>query len=317
MPQLLESWGSDVDRFSGILEGARGGQEANVIIGSAASGVGKTHLAYAWGKHYGYSIISRAITSNLDAKIAPPFLWLLAQLQHLKSVPAEDAVAVSDAAFLFVRLALLSFVHFSVLAVQALLATRPDASMEDKRQLLLRTHRNGNADALVTDILGGLLVQLRVVGWRVHGTDIYVLDPAMMRAYEASLSNAAFDTLGEAVLFTVDEAHELMERPESRRVASLFLSQRTATTRSLFYAVVLELSSLQGDHGWSAYVTGTTLSMRRVLDSSSASVSTRCHPREFAPEHRFTVPDIISILRRYWAFDDVLADPIVSQHLGN
>lgn len=333
MPQLLGSWGPDLHRFAStiVAVAASGPQEANVIIGSAASGVGKTHLAYAWGVDNGFSILGRAITSNLSADIAPPFVWLLAQLRTLLLVPAGSATAVSAAAFLFVRLTLLSFVHFSVLALRALRSSHPEASTHDLRQLLLRMHRNGKADALITDILNALVIILRVKRWRANDEDIFELDGAAMRIYEASLSIAAAESMGHAILFTVDEAHELMERRECHAVDSLFLSRRSrpiaggasallqeiTAPRSLFYAIVLELSSLQTMYGISVYVTGTALSMHRVLDSSSASVATRCHPLDFAPEHRFDVSDIVTILRHYWAFDGVLTDPLVNQHLAN
>ena len=267
---------------------------------------------------------------------APPFRWLLAQLEPFVKVPAGDAIAVSEAAFLFVRLTLLSFMHFSVLAMRSILATHHEASADKLRQLLLRMHRNGNADALVSDILSSLLIQLRMKRWRIGARDIYVLDPEKMGAYEVCLSTAVSNVMGPAILFTIDEAHELMERPECRAVASLFLSERTASSagapggssapppravnegpapRSLFYAVIGELSRFRIVHKWAVYVTGTALSMRRIADSSSASIATRCYPREFAPEHRLAEADIASILCRYWAIDDVIADANVAQHL--
>lgn len=336
MPQLLGSWGPDLGNFAVTLATAGGEQRGNVVVGSAATGVGKTHLAYAWGAQHGYSIIGRAITSHQVPSIAPPFLWLLRQLQPLRSVPPDDAFTVSSAASLFVRLTLLSFVHFSVLALRSLLATHPEASVDNLRQLLLRMHRNGNADALVTDILASLVGHLRVKQWHIGGSDIFVLDPAKMRTYEVSLSTAATEVMGHAILLTIDEAHELMERPECRAIASLFLSQRavasagpaegapkslasavqeSSVSRSLFYAVVGELSNFRDLFRWSVYVTGTALSMRRIAGSSSASIATRCHPREFAPEHRLAAADIASILQRHFAIDDVLADATVSERL--
>ena len=109
MPQLLGSWGPDLEHFAVALATSGGAQKANVIVGSASSGVGKTHLAYAWGVSRGSSVVARAITSSEVPMTAPPFRWLLAQLEPLVKVPAGDAIAVSEAAFLFVRLTLLSF----------------------------------------------------------------------------------------------------------------------------------------------------------------------------------------------------------------
>jgi hypothetical protein len=168
MPQLIGSQGSDLDHFAAKLAEASGAQKGNVVIGSAASGVGKTHLAYAWGTQHGFSIISRAITSDVAAKVAPPFAWLIAQLVPLKAVPHDNAIEVSAAAFLFVRLTLLSFVHFSVLALRALQTTHPLASVDMLHQLLLRMHRNGNADAIVVTILDLLLLSLREKKWCMH-----------------------------------------------------------------------------------------------------------------------------------------------------
>ena len=328
MPQLLGSWGPDLQHFASVVATVGGPQEGNVIICSAASGIGKTHLAYAWGVQFGSSIIGQVITSDLCGDIAPPFALLLTQLRPLLTVPPGHDDAVATAAFLFVRLALLSFVHFSVLSLRALRATHPEVSTGDLRQVLLRMHRNGKTDALVTDIFKTLLARLRVKKWQAQDTDIFALDPIALDDYETSLSIAATDTMGSVVLLTVDEAHELMRRRECDGVASLFLSQRAEggtssvgrvsafpAPRSLFYAVVHELSRLRTVHGWSVYVTGTALSMRRVLESSSASIATRCHPIVFAPEHRLGVPDIILILCNYWAIDDVLADPTVCQRL--
>lgn len=337
MSQLLRSQGSDLERFSAKLSAASGTQEGNVVIGSAASGLGKTHLAYSWGSQNGFSIISRAITSDLDASIAPPFAWLLVQLRCLKAVPPGNAVAVSAAAFLFVRLTLLSFVHFSVLALRAIRASHPRAPAGMQRQLLLRMHRNGNADALVTTILDFLLLHMRVKAFCLDGNDVYALDAEIMRAYEVSLSFAVRDVMGTDVLVTVDEAHELLERRECKSIASLFLAQRPdgsgacggdvslsvpqsdneTASRSLFYAVVLQLSSLQSTHRWGVYVTGTALSMANIAYSASASVATRCHAEEFAPAHRMSVADIVNVLSSYWNFVEVLSDTTVLLHLGH
>ena len=338
MPQLLESRGSDMENFATKLLSASGAQRGNVLVGSAASSVGKTHVAYAWGVQHGFSILSRAITSNYDAEIAPPFAWVLKQLEQLRLFSLEDAQAASAAATLLVRLTLLSFVHFSVIALRALRRSHPAATMGMMRQLLLRMHRNGNADALITVILDAMMVRMRmrVRKWITFGVDVYALDEGRLLAYELLLATAVRDVMGSAVLITVDEAHELMERRECQRVAPLFLSQRAdgsaalagvvsdtpassshkSARRSLFYTVVVELSRLQAKYGWSAYVTGTSMSMRRVAESSSASVAIRCHPLEFAPTHRLTVKDMVSIVLTYWTLDKVLDDTTVRQRLG-
>ena len=336
MLQLLESRGSDMEHFATKLLSVSVAHRGDVLVASAASGVGKTHVAYAWGVQHGFNILSRAITSNYSAKIAPPFAWVLKQLEQLRFVPPDDAQAASAAATLFVRLALLSFVHFSVIALRALRASHPSATTDMRRQLLLRLHRNGNADDLITVILDAMMVRMRVRKWITCGVEIYALDERRLLAYELLLATAVRDVMGSAVLITVDEAHELMERRECQRVAPLFLSQSAdgsaalagvvsdtpassshkSSARGLFYAVVLELSRLQAAYGWSAYVTGTSLSMCRVAESSSASVATRCHSLEFAPTHRLTVPDMVSIVLSYWILDEVLDDATVRQRLG-
>jgi hypothetical protein len=201
-------------------------------------------------------------------------------------------------------------VHFSVIALRALKASNPTATVGMLRLLLLRMHSSGNADALVLSILESLMLLLREKKWG----DISILNERKMRAYEAALSAATQEAMGTNVLLTVDEAHELMERRECQHVASLFHSQRddwaacagasvsqmtpadSAATRSLFYAVFLELSNLQSVHRWRVYATGTALSMRRVTNSSSASGATRCHPLEFAPAYHLAVPDMVSVL---------------------
>lgn len=289
MPQLLASRGEDLGRFAGMLVSASGAQEGNVLIGSASSGVGKTHLAYAWGASHGFSILSRTITSNFRASIAPPFAWLLNQLLLLKSAQATDSLAVSAAASLFVRLALLAFVHFSVLALRALQGSHPTASLAARRRLLLRLHRNGNADALVTAIPDSLFSRMRILKCSVD-----------------------HDFQSVSSLFVSQRASELLA-DDSAAVAG---ASQGPATRSLYYALVLELSSLQTAHGWCMYVTGTALSMRRVADSSNASVMARCHPVDFAPAHRLSVPDMISILSSYWVLDDVLSDETILQRLS-
>ena len=72
-------------------------------------------------------------------------------------------------------------------------------------------------------------------------------------------------------------------------------------SRNLFYQLIVELSRLCTEHRWAVYVTGTTLSMRKVvLERGSSGVSTRTAPVDVAPRHRMSVDDMLAVLAHYF-----------------
>lgn len=335
MPQLLHTRGEDADRFIAQLLGSTSGSQApKVVIASAASGVGKTHLAYAAGHTHFLTIVIRVVTMDTANTLSLPMQWLRDYLAATKAIDGAGVSSSSDVAVIrsqavsrAMRLVILAHVHVLAIALAHVRTLRRDGlDKAHARELSLRLFRNGTADRLVAAALEKLYALLRTTA------DAPALDDTRMKDYEDRVTEGfRHVNQGQPLLLAVDEAHMINDHTDLIPFKSLVVSARdrvrrfnksphlrTATRnqrkrksppaarrRDLFYELVVTLDVLSADHAWVAYVTGTRFTMLKVSDrETSASLGLRMQPLQFAPSFMMDTNNMISLLKYYFAFDD-------------
>lgn len=85
--------------------------------------------------------------------------------------------------------------------------------------------------------------------------------------------------------------------------------------RSLFYSLVMVLTSLSCRQRWRSYITGTSFTMRQVLRNASASLKLRTEVDGCAPIHRFRVVDMEFVLNHYFNLPGDFIDDSIKELL--
>lgn len=332
-PQLLLSCGGDAAVLWKALESMAhsSAQSACVAMAAAPTGTGKTHMAYELGRDNAYLVLVRVMHSHTRAPSAP-LLWCIHQLEPLVtalSAAPACSVSCSEYASMYLRAVLLAHVHAAVLALQAarMLPRGDDPSLQ--RLMLLHFFSNGTADEIVCN----LLEMLTTAYARPSSVDAGVscLDAPSMATYEEMLTHLFVTTRGDRapLLLAVEEAHELMEHARFVRCSHLILREgggmthataKKAATRStghgnLFYHLVVLLSEFKEQHSWRLYVTGTSLSMTRILSSAGSSVASRVDMTSQPPRHHMAVDDMAHIIQHYFVVPDGYFDEAVCASL--
>jgi hypothetical protein len=169
LPQLIRTVGSDATKmFEHMVANTwLDAQSVKILCASAASGLGKTHLAYAVGLEHVYTVFIRVAHQGEGgggAILTKPWDTLHRRLAELdrarKSSFAVDymdvAARVAKTAFTLVELLIYCHVDATLAALEAGVE-RGIGSTKALRELALRFNRNGVAENIVENLFQGNL----------------------------------------------------------------------------------------------------------------------------------------------------------------
>jgi hypothetical protein len=160
MPQLLDNIGNDdnIVYTSSIVSSACGDvKAAQIFAATAASGMGKTHLAYAVGRKNIYSLIIRVAEQGESGgapRMSLPWQRLINFLTPFDAMlltltdQAQTDVLTQDACKL-VELLVLCYVDVTVCALEYALFISPAIEPQHIHEVILRFHRNDGAEQLI------------------------------------------------------------------------------------------------------------------------------------------------------------------------
>lgn len=159
LPQLLTTvgHGTDDDAFYKAAVSCVEGdvQHIRILSASAASGVGKTHLAYSIGSSLMYALVMRVaeqFESGGEPRMSLPWVQLIFHLAEYDKLrerleKQDDVFNLATDAYKLIELLILSYVDVTVTALEQ--AQRSGRSVADLRELALRFNRNGRAEEIV------------------------------------------------------------------------------------------------------------------------------------------------------------------------
>lgn len=162
-PQLIHEEDDDADAMLEQMSACTGSdpQSVKILCASAASGTGKTHLAYAVGKRHAYVVMIRVALQGQaagDPILSRPWAELYRLLFDIENAAApirrscvEKAVELAKCAYDLMELLVHCYVEVTLLAVHAGIACGIDSG-DRLRELVLRFHRNGIAEEIVCSL---------------------------------------------------------------------------------------------------------------------------------------------------------------------
>jgi len=162
LPQLMRTVGTDADTFvDAIIKCSETeAQVAKILCAAAASGLGKTHLAYAVGMKHMFAVVIRVAEQSEDAagvpRLSMPWAILDEALRKFHApkrrvIGAAGHAIIAKQAFTLLELLLYCYADASLTAVdQAQELGISDAAQ--LRELVLRFNRNVTAEAIISDL---------------------------------------------------------------------------------------------------------------------------------------------------------------------
>jgi hypothetical protein len=179
-------------------------QRINIFCASGATGMGKTHTAYVLGR-ITYTAIIRVIKhqwgqpSGIFAKPWELLILEMIEIEQLKTRNSGDNQFYSNIAESTVSLLLLCYLDLSLNLIDYL-NSKVNLSPEQKKEVLLRIHRNGTSESIIAGYFAVKLKELK--------QDDSVIKLALFNKYFDSLISKR-NKIAEEVCICVDELQAL------------------------------------------------------------------------------------------------------------
>mmetsp|Transcript_16964 Transcript_16964/g.25580 ORF Transcript_16964/g.25580 Transcript_16964/m.25580 type:complete len:642 (+) Transcript_16964:188-2113(+) len=310
----------------------------SLFCASAASGVGKTHLAYAAGLTGScISIIIRIAQQreeNGKAAFSTPWIALFEQLdrfeKYRKTAANCDKSKIANHAYRYIKLLILCYVHVTHIAIGD---TTDDVNICKKCELALRFHRNVRGEALTSNYFNARIAEMQITD---EETRLIVINSDAMDNFYAEVKLSS--TIDIPCLLCFDEIQTLFDK-----YSELFLSQqqylsqkndemksdlddpvcttgqrsqdvfelppistkeRHQHSRGIFYVLCCAMCELAKECEWYMYMTGTSFSMTKFRKTAHDYSPVRGNVKIVAPRALFSLQQMVSTLKHYWNIAD-------------
>lgn len=283
---------------------------SRIFCAAGSRGIGKTHLAYSLSSTKLSVTIRIAVIGGLSA----PWQALVDTLTAFdRAHPVDQAdfpavVAKAKVALRLVRLLILCYMELSLCVIEGV------GEEDQKRELLLRFHRNGRSDGLVTRLFHAHCATMAVS----DGSLCAVLDDALLQQHEERIIARA-SRLQQTFFLCFDEIHPLRDwfpRMFIKRSAHEELVQggglgagghSHSSSRGLVYGLCCCLASITARTNWLMYITGTHLSLAHFhCDADDELASVRAHCVNICPNYLLEYGDLVKMIQHYVHCDDML-----------
>lgn len=318
MPWLLESVDTAAAHFYDNLaqNSCKATRDRQIFVASAATGMGKTHLAYAVGMSVPVVFIRVECTPG---KYSAPWERLSTTLETFdnlltqspighssKEAHSDKLIEIAKCAYSYLELLVGCYLSVALKAVSE--ATALGMNPRNVRELLLRFQRNRMCDLFVLNEFETQIKKCKQVGGSIALNKEKVanfLNLVTRESFLAACDEGRF--VGPLIVF--DEAHALLSRHKTlflhqeeyvlgRQGSSIAIEQRgllnaTSCVMYQFLAKKFEI-----------YLTGTSLSLLRVENSKSNVSLVRGGKQviDLKP-YLFTTESMKKILTKFWKFD--------------
>lgn len=346
---LVTTIGDDHERlFRTLLRSglATDKQARQVVVAAAATGVGKTHSAYAVGRQHLPTVVMRVAYSGVGldglAELTKPWAALATELDRAAVLSARHAhdfpfrCAWAKLAASLMELLLIAYLQISLDMVQQAVLVRSSINPAATRELLLRAHRNGCAETLVRQRFLSLLRDSTVsttlitasgesISMLAATSDVREALWATICARIETHRNALFEEQNsgsELLLLVWDEASALINRwpqlfvqAHALKAGEAALRECEATVsqrRDGFYMAVHLARSLLDGPPLLMLFTGTMVHMEQFDKDVSASSPVRSCLKQFEPAVLIQPEDVWHHLRSYFNIEaGAEADPVL------
>lgn len=269
--QLMKTVGNASHRFEEQLNAiSSSAQDRGMLCAAAASGMGKTHIAYDVGKKH-FLILIRVMGNSGEfngdqlSHKSPPWDSALEHMKQFKARSlAEPLIQRAKGMLRYIHILLYTYLQFTISALNAVAL-----DLERRKELVLRLHRNGVADELIKKLFVRNVHQLTNV-------DTHGICESKFCSFRQEVIDSSWDRIPvtEKLIFCVDEINGLagdfftdfgprstMENAEN------FEDGGEPECRGLMYGLFCVLKKISTTHpSWYCYVTG----MRGPWPSSRA-----------------------------------------------
>lgn len=301
-------------------------QNYNLLCVAGASGMGKTHLAYSIGRKCSCIFIRVCEPGNgLMNCLSQPWFSAYHRVLSVLSVSSDRKEARAKSALRVVELLLFCYVEATCIA------SRCAKNDEDKRELILRYHRNTISEAHINSLFEMRFQQLQ------RDDNSNLLDDERCSCFFGEISTLAAAELDKGLVLCLDEILVLAKLCEDNCLSNASCTSQgqaadnaqteygiqnpsVATkdgetedfdaNQGLLHITLCCIGSICCDREWRAFVTGTSASLSKFRthpeDISAIRGSTISH----APNQLLTVDDMIDLLQHYFFWDSTVFDSV-------
>eukprot|EP01033_Poteriospumella_lacustris_P004997 gene4996-gene5552 len=279
-----------------------------MLCAAAASGMGKTHIAYDVGKKH-FLILIRVMGNSGEfngdqlSHKSPPWDSALEHMKQFKARSmAEPLMQRAKGMLRYIHILLYTYLQFTISALNAVAL-----DLERRKELVLRLHRNGVADELIKKLFGRNVQQLTNV-------DTHGICENKFCSFRQEVIDSSWDRIPdtEKLILCVDEINGLAGDfftdfgPRSTMEnAETFEDGGEPECRGLMYGLFCVLKKISTTHpSWYCYVTGTALSVAKFQSDVDGISIARGSILPVSPDTLLSVDDMVSILTYYFRFTD-------------
>lgn len=257
-----------------------------------------------------YSIVIRIAVGNFDISdlnLSLPWRDLITYMNLFAAFPSSQDN--TKMAYLYIKLLVYCYLEVTIQAVKIAIRNNPNIQDNEKRELVLRFHRNSTAEKFISALFKQNVLKIRKA-------DSDQLNEDEFSAYVISLSDEAkalYKNECWKLLFCFDEIQEtlryfpkllIQEEVCDKSAYSQENPQRQLS--SLFYGVSWVMSELSKSHGWCMYMTGTSYSITKPIFTKGQFRTAKRSQVSVVDlsQSKMNLENIQEILLHYWDIPD-------------